>query len=108
MDITKGIPFTTDCCGKEDLDFNIISVDTRYWRDMTAMCTFRLLSNQDSERWLPDGTRADICNEGVDLLESGYISGNNKEETQQNVRNWINKNILKVMKMAIKKMEDGI
>jgi len=40
MDITKGIPFTTDCCGKEDLDFNIISVDTRYWRDMTAMCTF--------------------------------------------------------------------
>lgn len=38
-----------DCCGKWDLDFPILIISTRGWRDNTAKCSFIIDGNSWDE-----------------------------------------------------------
>jgi len=109
LDVTKDIPFSSDCGGKMDLDFDIISVDTRYWPSNEAEVTFRLLQNFSSDQSVcEDGVlrRLYVEVDGEVLLKSGYIKGDTKSQTQQNVRDYINANVIDVLKKAVRRLEE--
>lgn len=101
IDITAGIPWSTDCGGKEDLDFSIVTCDTRYWPDNSCMCHIRLCY---------DCYCAYYCGEhraGIILVESDIMHFNSKEECQQGARDWYNNHILRAMKDAIDLINNG-
>lgn len=95
IDITRNAKWTHDCCGKMDFDFNIINASTRYWPDNTAKCTIYLA---DSNYYDEYGYCCD--NNPIVLLESEYISGENKEEVQKKVKQWYNDNVVNALEKA--------
>ena len=98
IDVTRNAVWTPDCCGKADLDFNIISADTRFWPDNTARCTITFVGGNYYDNleypWHEP-------HDGIVLLESDYIRGESKDECQTKVRDWYNKNIKAAIQKAL-------
>ena len=97
MDITRNARWTSDCCGKQDFDFEIIHADTRYWPDLTALCTFFLCPGKYYPK---DGGFIEEY-DAVKLVESDYIRGDSEEEVKLNVRKWYNEHIIEALEKAI-------
>lgn len=68
--------WTNDCGAKQDLDFNVLRVEVRYWDDFTARPTIYL--GKKKIRQLPDRV---------------YIEGNSEKECKQETEKWINRNL---------------
>jgi hypothetical protein len=76
----EGAFWTTDCAGKQDFDFNILSVSTRYWPDHTARPQILL-----GDRVL------------VQLPKQEYIEGTTELECKQKVEQWVREKISIIM-----------
>lgn len=112
IDITRNAVWTYDCCGKMDLDFPLVSCDTRYWPDNTCKCCFRLCGgvyNDDEREWYEP-------HDAIIIMESDYISGDSKEGCQMKARQWYNDNAVHALELAtsiltknaeIKRMEEN-
>lgn len=103
LDVTKNAVWTTDCCGKEDLDFQVISCDTRYYPDNSVICSITFLScfhiQPDEEGYhYADG-------EDYTLLESDIIYGESKEDCRRIVKDWYNENVPKALQIALDKLK---
>ena len=86
-DFTKHAIWTEDCGGKQDLDFDVLSVSTRYWPDFSARVAF-LAEGQTrrDERGIMEAPGYDP------ILDSGFIYGESEEDVKYKVREWINRN----------------
>lgn len=104
MDITRNAVWTKDCCGKEDLDFNIISASTRYWPDHSALCSILFVGgncyNQLEYQWNEPYS-------AITLLESDMIKGVDKEDCQRKVREWYNANIKTAIEKALELIKEN-
>lgn len=98
MDITRNAVWTDDCCGKMDLDFPVVSCDTRYWPDNSCKCHIRLCGGvylEKEREWHEP-------HDSITIMESDYIRGDSKEECQTKSRQWYNEHIVQALKLAIK------
>ena len=98
IDVTRNAVWTDDCCGKKDLDFDLITADTRYWPDNTAQCSLSFIDNIKE----PSGGYERIL-----LIQSDYIKGESHEEVDSLVRKWYNDNAIPAMEKAIKLLKEG-
>lgn len=98
IDVTRNAVWTDDCCGKKDLDFDLITADTRYWPDNTAKCSLSFIDNIRE----PTGGYERIL-----LIQSDYIKGESHEEVDSLVRKWYNDNAIPAMEKAIKLLNEG-
>lgn len=88
LDIINKTPWTLDCCGKQDLDFNLLQGSTRYYPDFTAAPSFTC-SLHDCK-----GCEVDY----IELLTSDdYIRGDSEDGCKLKVRNWYRENLLKAL-----------
>lgn len=101
-DITINAAWTTDCCGKQDLDFSFINANTRYYPDFSAICEIVFLDNfchnrRCGEDW--DGyVESDY--KPVSLAISSIIRGANEADVKQKVNQWYNDNICSAIDKA--------
>ena len=95
-DITRHAKWTSDCCGKQDLDFEVLSVSTRYWPDHSAKVTF-LAEGQTirDERGIVE------CPGYDPILESPIIYGSSEEDCKDKVRSWINEHVLEALEKMV-------
>ena len=102
IDITRNAIWTNDCQGKQDLDFSIISADTRYWPDLSAKCTLLFLDdfNYNTNEY-EYGIHPPIV-----IAESDFITGATEEEVKLNVRKWYNEHIVSAMEEVIKLLNE--
>lgn len=100
MDITRNAIWTPDCCGKQDLDFNIIRADTRYYPDFTAICCISLCPGD----YYPKYREYIEQHDSITLVKSDWISGESEDEVKAKVLVWYNDNIL----IALEKARDII
>lgn len=103
-DVTCNAQWTTDCCGKQDLDFGIITADTRYWPDYSTMCHIEFLSNYNHNHTIGDEYEDSYFPEvikPVTLAESEIIHANSEEEAKMMARRWYNEHIIEAMEKAI-------
>ena len=81
----NGIEFecawTLDCQQKQDFDFPIINVSTRYWPDHTAMPSIYI---------------GDVLG-GFELKPETYITGNSETECKYNTEQWIKAEVKKIL-----------
>lgn len=76
----KEAVWTPDVAGKQDFDFPVLSVSTRYWRDHTARPSI----------W--------IGNEPfIELPKGVYIQGESEEECKLKVEEWLKENLSKII-----------
>ena len=95
IDITRNAVWTADCCGKMDLDFDLLDCSTRYWPDNSCKCEIRLC---------PGGLVGYEWHEPYDpipIIESDYIKGATKEECQMKARQWYNEHAVHALELAI-------
>jgi len=100
IDVTRNAVWNEDWCGKMDLDFPLVSCETRYCPDNTCKCHFRLCAgvyNYDEEEW-------NEPYDAITIMESDYISGDSKEECQMKARQWYNDNAVHALELAISKL----
>ena len=100
IDITRNAFWTQDCQGKQDLDFSIISADTRYWPDLSAKCTLLFLDNFNYEVG-EYGVHSPIV-----IAESDFITGATEAEVKSNVRKWYNEHIISAMEEVVKLLKE--
>lgn len=93
MDVTKNAKWTNDCQGKQDLDFPIIQAYTRYYPDFTAICTIVMC---------PDEYGGD----GVELCDSGIISGTDDTDIKKKVRVWYNSRYIDALRKAMEETKE--
>lgn len=103
MDVTKNAVWTKDCCGKEDLDFQVINCSTRYYPDHSAICSIIFLSCfhiqvDDNDNHYSDG-------KDYTLLQSDILYGKSKEDCRRIVKDWYNENVPKALQMALDKLK---
>ncbi|WP_142307022.1 hypothetical protein [Bacillus toyonensis] len=72
--------WTPDCAGKQDLDFPVLGVSTRYWADHTARPHIYLGDKVIAE--LPKGE---------------YIEGKSEAECKLKTEEWIKENLAKIL-----------
>ena len=101
MDITINSRWTTDCCGKQDLDFPILECKTRYWPDNSAICSFIFLGNFVKNSTVDENCYVDSSFEPIEVLSSNYIYGSSEEDVKSKVKEWYNKNILVAIEKTI-------
>lgn len=77
--------WTNDCSGKQDFDFPVLRVSTRYWPDHTAKPSI-LLGREYVLAELPD---------------KQYIEGRTEAECKQKVEEWVKKEITKILDKII-------
>lgn len=81
----EGISFeaewTNDCCGKQDLDFPVVNVSTRYWPDYTAKPSIYL-----GEKVL------------YELPAEIYIEGQTEAECKYKTEQWIKEKLTELIK----------
>lgn len=103
MDVTKNAVWTKDCQGKEDLDFQVINCDTRYYPDNSVICSiiflirFHITADEDGNHY-SDG-------EDYTLLESDILYGKSKDDCRKIVKDWYNENVPKALQMALDKIK---
>lgn len=101
MDITINSKWTTDCCGKQDLDFSIISCETRYWPDKSAKCAIIFLDDYIRNNKIDEPSTVNSWFEKTTLIESDYIYGDSELEVKNKVKKWYNDNVLLAFEKAI-------
>lgn len=90
LNVIDNAKWTNDCCGKQDLDFNILQCSTRYYRDYIALPSFICY----------DYTVDDyITILGVDIKDC--IKGNSEEETKYKVKEWYKNNLVKAIEILL-------
>jgi hypothetical protein len=72
--------WTTDCGGKQDFDFPVLGVSTRYWQDYTARPHIYL-----GDKIL------------VELPKGEYIKGESEAECKMKVESWVKENLSKII-----------
>lgn len=104
IDVTCNSKWTSDCCGKQNLDFPIINCDTRYYPDHSASCIIIFLYNfcYNDE----DYVNSDI--KPLELCKSGLLRGNSEMDIKQKVREWYNNNIIDAMEKALSILKNGL
>ena len=102
INLTANARWTTDCQGKEDLDFPLISCFTRYWPDHSAMCEIVFLHNfcENAKTGEDPYVKSDV--EPKILAESEIMHAKNKQQIRRKVRNWYNSHVIEAMDMALK------
>lgn len=102
IDITRNAIWTQDCQGKQDLDFSILSADTRYYPDMTAICSITFLDIYNVEK----GEYVD--GHSITIAQSEFLSGESEEEVKELVRKWYNEHIISALEQVVRllKMEE--
>jgi hypothetical protein len=69
--------WTSDCCGKQDYDINIIRVSTRYWPDYTVKSTI----------YLGDAV----------IYETDYIVGESEADCKVKVEKWVKEKVTEIV-----------
>lgn len=102
IDVTANAVWTKDCCGKQDLDFDMISCDTRYYPDFSAICniTFR----PEFNAYLGDYVSKEM---EYMLAQSEVMHSTSEKAIKAKVRRWYNRNMVIALKRAIKFLEEG-
>ena len=70
-----------DCCGKWDLDFDLLTISTRCWRDNTAVCHIDLKTGD--------------CDSITLVKTKNYIKATTRAELEKKCKEWYKKNISK-------------
>lgn len=102
QDVTCNAQWTSDCCGKQDLDFGIITADTRYWPDYTVRCTITFMSNYNIQHCVGEDSYFDEVIEPIDILVSPIMKAENEESAKSLARKWYNANVVAALEIAIK------
>lgn len=103
MDVTKNAVWTKDYCGKEDLDFQVIDCDTRYYTDNSVICSitflncFHIQTDEDGNHY-SDG-------KDYTLIQSDILYGKSKDDCRRIVKDWYNENVPKALQMALDKLK---
>lgn len=74
--------WTSDCQGKQDFDFNVLTVSTRYWPDNTAKPAIYL-------------------GEKVLVKPEEYICGETETECKYKTEQWIKENLSKLLEKIL-------
>ncbi|MBO8161133.1 MAG: hypothetical protein H0Z24_05805 [Thermosipho sp. (in: Bacteria)] len=89
----KGINFeaewTKDCGSKENFDFSVIRVDTRYWGDYTAKPSIYL-----GDKVL------------YELPKEQYIEGDSEIECKYKTEQWIKEKLEKLIDIIFEKVKE--
>ena len=101
-DVTCNAQWTTDCCGKQDLDFGIITADTRYWPDHSALCNITFMTNFNPEAKVGEENYFPEVIKPVELAKSEIMYADCEETVKQMARKWYNEHIIEAMEKAIK------
>lgn len=101
-DITCNAQWTKDCCGKQDLDFGIITAYTRYWPDFSVMCSIEFISNYNHNAKIGEGSYFEEVVKPVTLAQSEIIHADSGEEAKNMARKWYNEHIIEAMDKALK------
>jgi len=97
VDNAEWIP---DCQDKWNLDFNILSVDTRMWGNQGGMLCFGDGKFEEIKEEKASAKTTITFGEQV-ILESPYIYGKNNDECKQNVKDWLKLNYKNIFKNFI-------
>jgi hypothetical protein len=76
--------WTSDCGGKQDFDFSVLSVSTRYWADFTARPSIFL-----GDKII------------VELPKGEYIKGETEIECKNNVEIWVKEKLTEIINKII-------
>ena len=104
-DVTCNAQWTTDCCGKQDLDFGIITANTRYYPDFSVICEIVFIPNFNVNHKIGDEWEDFYFPEivkPVSLAESELMRADSEEAVKMMARRWYNEHIIEAMEMAIK------
>ena len=101
-DVTCNAQWATDCCGKQDLDFGIITADTRYWPDHSALCNITFMTNFNPEAKVGEENYFPEVIKPVELARSEIMYAGSEEAVKQMARKWYNEHIIEAMEKAIK------
>lgn len=101
-DVTCNAQWTTDCCGKQDLDFGIITANTRYWPDFSVICHIEFMSNFNAGAKIGEDNYFPEIIKPVELTSSEIMKADSEEEAKLMARRWYNEHIIEAMEMAIK------
>lgn len=102
FDITRNAVWTKDCCGKQDLDFSLISCSTRYWPDHSALCEFILRPEYNY-------SIEDYSGRGDEyiLIESEIMKSTSEKAIKAKVRRWYNQHAIEALNKATEIMNHG-
>lgn len=101
-DVTCNAQWTSDCCGKQDLDFGIITADTRYWPDKSVACHIRFMSNFNHNACIGEDHYFPEVIKTVSLAQSEIMKADSEEEAKLMARRWYNEHAIEAMEKAIK------
>ena len=107
MDITVNSRWTSDCCGKQDLDFPIIDTNTRYWPDYSASCEIVFLDNFCINAKVEEDPYVESDYKPVTLAESGIIYGKSEADVKEKIRQWYNDHVVEALEKALKIIKEG-
>jgi len=101
-DVTCNAQWTSDCCGKQDLDFGIITADTRYWPDKSVSCHIEFMSNFNHNACIGEDYYYPEVIKPVSLAQSEIMKADSEEEAKLMARRWYNEHVIEAMEKAIK------
>jgi len=104
VDNAEWIP---DCQDKWNLDFNILSVDTRMWGNQGGMLCFGDGKFEEIKEEKASAKTTITFGEQV-ILESPYIYGKNNDECKQNVKDWLKLNYKNIFKNFIEQHDTEV
>lgn len=103
IDITANAQWTSDCGGKQDLDFNFIDCNTRYWADFSAQCGIKFMNTFCSTT----GQYTKENSPSFYLAESPIMQGTSETDIKAKVKQWYNENIIAATEKALKILRNG-
>ena len=101
-DVTCNAQWMSDCCGKQDLDFGIITANARYWPDYSVLCNIVFMSNFNAEAKIGEDHYFPEIIKPVELASSEIMKADSEEEAKMMARRWYNEHVIEAMEMAIK------
>lgn len=107
-DVTCNALWTSDCCGKQDMDFGIITADTRYWPDKSVVCHIEFMSNLNHNACIGEDNYFPEIIKPVSLARSEIMKADSEEEAKLMARRWYNEHVIEAMEKAIKILKGEI
>lgn len=89
-------------CGKQDLDFGIITADTRCWPDKSVACHIEFISNFNHNACIGEDHYFPEVIKPVSLARSEIMNADSEEEAKLMARRWYNEHVIEAMEKAIK------
>lgn len=111
IDTTCNARWTSDCQGKQDLDFSIVSCDTRYYPNYSGLCNIYFMSNfcwnfRPGDGYNDAYVESDL--EPIILAQSEILYGNSEADIKQKVKDWYNDNMIDAMEKALSILKNGL